>query len=542
MNDTITLRDEPRVKSDDTGFPEDFLEHYELLECLSFKRESETYYVKDKLTGEYGVAKCYVDKSILSRNSEGCILRSLRHKGLPRFLGEYENDEMLCVVREYVQGRTLMERLEESPMTEAEAFPVLFQLCDILTYLHSQSPPVIHRDLKPQNIILSDAGAVKLIDFGIARVYDASAKRDTVFYGTQEFAPPEQYGFSQTDCRADLFSLGIVMGYMLTQQTNVEAAAKEIRNRRLSHIYRKCTDFSPQKRYASAVELKAALRRSDSNLHKARVRLMVSVAVCLLCLCAGFGIGRYTGVLTFPPAGVVFSEQLIEQGVRFQLGKRNDETITSNELLGITELYIFGDKIIAKTEEEMNRMADELIATHQIKTGPIRSLADLVCMPNLQKVSIAMQQVSDLEPLSHLPQLETIIIKNNPIEDISPLGCLKQLRTLSVFDSLVSDYSSLANCLRLSSLDAGRTLARSPAAFRGLESLTHLYLNRLTLDTLDGIDQLTHLQHIELGGLSSGDLSPLLSLPNLESVLLDSGLRNKAERMKGAAGFEIQYK
>ena len=111
-----------RVKSDDTGFPEDFLEHYELLECLSFKRESETYYVKDKLTGEYGVAKCYVDKSILSRNSEGCILRSLRHKGLPRFLGEYENDEMLCVVREYVQGRTLMERLEESPMTEAEAF------------------------------------------------------------------------------------------------------------------------------------------------------------------------------------------------------------------------------------------------------------------------------------------------------------------------------------------------------------------------------------------------------------------------------------
>ena len=407
-----------------------------------------------------------------------------------------------------------------------------------MTYLHSQSPPVIHRDLKPQNIILSDAGVVKLIDFGIARVYDASAKRDTVFYGTQEFAPPEQYGFSQTDCRADLFSLGIVMGYMLTQQTNVEAAAKEIRNRRLSHIYRKCTDFSPQKRYASAMELKAALRRSDSNLHKARVRLMVSVAVCLLCLCAGFGIGRYTGVLTFPPAGVVFSEQLIEQGVRFQLGKRNDETITSNELLGITELYIFGDKIIAKTEEELNRMADELIATHQIKTGPIRSLADLVCMPNLQKVSIAMQQVSDLEPLSHLPQLETIIIKNNPIEDISPLGCLKQLRTLSVFDSLVSDYSSLANCLHFVLMQAGPYCRPPPSRVE----LTHLYLNRLTLDTLDGIDQLTHLQHIELGGLSSGDLSPLLSLPNLESVLLDSGLRNKAERMKGAAGFEIQYK
>lgn len=542
MSDTTAPRDDSASETREAAFPESFLEHYELLECLSAKPEGETFYVKNRSTGEFAVAKCYMDQSVLPRNSEGSILRPLSHKGLPRFLVEYENDGMRCVVREYVKGRTLLERLEESEMTEAEALSVLFQLCDILAYLHNQSPPVIHRDIKPQNIILSDGGTVKLIDFGIARVYDADAKKDTVFYGTQEFAPPEQYGFSQTDCRADLFSLGIVMGYMLTRQTDIEAAAGGIRNGRLLRVYRKCTDFSPKRRYQSAGELKKALRRSDIGFQKAGRSLLVLLAACLVCLAAGFAIGRYTGILTMPPAGVVFAEPLIEKAVRLQLHKDGGEAVTSGELLGVTELYIFGDRIIAETEMDMNRLADELIDAGQIKKGPIQSLADLANMPNLQKVGIAMQQVKDLEPLSRLPQLETVIIKNNPVEDISPLKGLRQLTVLSVFGSLVSDFSPLEDCRRLWSLDAGYTLARSPMAFRGLDDLTHLYVNMMTLDTLEGIERLTQLRHIELGGLADGDLSPLLSLPNLESAVLDSSLRNKAEPIRDAAGFTIEYR
>ena len=535
------LNDRLAAEFDEARYPADFLARYEPIECLSLKQESETLYVKDRRSGAFAVAKCYTDKTLLSRDTEGRILCSLHHNGLPRFLGEYESDGMLCVLREYVKGVTLAELLEEAPLKEQEAMPILLQLCDILTYLHSQSPPVIHRDLKPQNIILTDDGTVKLIDFGLSRIYDAGAKKDTVFFGTQEFAPPEQYGFSQTDCRTDLFSLGVVMGYTLTGQTDIENAATAISNKRLSRIYRKCTDFSPRRRYTSAGELKTALLRSDAKRHKAMLRFCISVLACLIFVCAGFAIGRYTDVLTPPPIGVVFNEPLIEKAVRLQLGKADTEPILQEDVLAVTELYIFGSEVIAKTEEEMNRAADQLFAENKMKTGPIKSLADLEKMPNLENVAIAMQQVSDLTPLASLPQLQVVIVKNNPIEDISPLYGLKQLERLSLFGVLVDDFTSLSACPRLTNLDAGGTQARTPASFAGLDSLTNLYLYKLTLDTLDGIEQLTHLQSIELGGVTDGDLSPLLALPELDMALLDEGLRDEAENISARAQFTITY-
>lgn len=536
-----TQKDKLAAEYDESRYPSDFLAHYEILEGLSVKPECETVYVKDRQSGEFAIAKCYTDKSLLSREDEGQILSTMKHDGLPRFLGKYENDTMLCVVREYVPGVTLQELLEEAPLSEPEAMTVMLQLCDILSYLHCQSPPVIHRDLKPQNIILTDSGKVKLIDFGISRLYDEAAKKDTVFYGTQEFAPPEQYGFSQTDQRADLFSLGVVMGYILTGQTAPDAAAAAIQNKRLSRIYRKCTDFSPRGRYASAEELKSALLHSDGKRLRTVARTLTASLLCVLFLCAGFAIGRYTDVLSPPPAGVQFTEPLIELAVRLQLGKDGTEPLTEEELLSVTELYIFGSEVIAKTEEEMNELSHRLFEENRMSTGSIVSLADLVMLPNLQCVAVAMQQVSDLTPLESLPQLRVVIVKNNPIEDISPLYGLKQLEKLSLFSAIVSDFSQLSSCPRLVDLDAGATLARTPAAFAGLDMLTHLNLYQLTFDTLDGIEQLRRLKFIEFDSVVDGDLSPLLALPELETALLGEGLRVNAEEIETQAHFTIAY-
>lgn len=536
-----TPNDRPAAAPEEACYPPDFLAAYEPLECLSFKRESETLYVKSRLSGEFAVTKCYTEKTLLSRDTEGRILRALHHAGLPRFIEEYESDGMLCVVREYVKGVTLSELLEEEPLTEQEAMPVLLQLCDILAYLHSQSPPVIHRDLKPQNIVLTDDGTVKLIDFGISRIYDAEAKKDTVFYGTQGFAPPEQYGFSQTDSRSDLYALGMVMGYMLTGKVDIETVAVAIQNKRLSRIYRKCTDFSPRARYASAEEVKIALLRSDGKHQKAALRFCVSALACLLFLCGGFAIGRYTYVWNPMSASVVFDEPLIEQAVRLQQGKTDNEPITEEDLLTVTEIYIFGSEIISKTEGEMNSAAQKLFDQNGMKTGPVQSLADLEKMPNLQKAAVAMQQVSDLTPLLSLPQLQVVIVKNNPIEDISPLCGMKQLERLSLFDTLIEDFTPLASCPSLKDLDAGGTLARTPAAFAGLDQLTRLNLYKLTLDTLDGIDQLPRLQFIELGGVVDGDLSPLLALPELATIMVDESLRDEAEGIQSSAQFIITY-
>lgn len=90
-------------------------------------------------------------------------------------------------------------------------------------------------------------------------------------------------------------------------------------------------------------------------------------------------------------------------------------------------------------------------------------------------------------------------------------------------------------------LDAGGTLAHAPSAFAGLDLLTHLNLHKLTLDTLNGIDQFPRLQFIRLGGVVNGDLSPLLALPKLETVLLDESLRDEAESIEARAPFAITY-
>lgn len=536
-----TPNDKPPSGLDGAWYPADFLACYEPLECLSKKPESETLYVRERETGAFAVAKCYTDKTLLSRDNEGSILRALHHDGLPRFLGEYESDTMLCVVREYVSGTPLSELLEVGPLTQAEALPVLLQLCDILTYLHGQSPPVIHRDIKPQNVMLTESGKIKLIDFGVSRVYDEDAKKDTVFFGTQDFAPPEQYGYAQTDCRADLFSLGVMMGYLLTGQTELDAAASAITNKRLRRIYKKCTAFAPKERYESAQKLKVALLHSDGKRQRRALRLCAAAVFCVLFLGVGFNLGRYTDFLALPDSSIAFQEPMIEQAVRLQLGKAENESITQEELLSVTQLYLFGE-VVAKTEQEMNDEAAALFEKNEMKAGSITSLADLSMLPNLQAVSVSMQRVSDLSPLSGLTQLTTLILKNNPIEDIAPLGTLTNLTRLSVFGASVEDFSPLSACRRLKDLDAGETLVRTPQAFAALSGLTNLNLYKLTLESLSGIEALSQLTYIELAGVADGNLSPLLSLPKLQTVLLDESLRSAAESIEQQAQFTIEYR
>src|SRR5215471_7025960 len=129
--------------------------------------------------------------------AEARILSRLSHANLPAFTDFFTEDARRYLVMEFIDGSTLEDLLEQHgrPFSERRVLSWARQLCDVLEYLHGQQPPVIFRDMKPGNIMLSRTGRIKLIDFGIARLFrPVGTSQDTQLLGTPGFSPPEQYG------------------------------------------------------------------------------------------------------------------------------------------------------------------------------------------------------------------------------------------------------------------------------------------------------------------------------------------------------------
>ena len=187
--------------------------------------------------------------------------RRFRH--LPRIYDVHTTGNELVVVMEYIQGRTLRDEVYErdgSVALAAQWFPLL---CDGVMELHEQfSPPLIHRDLKPTNIVVSDAG-LTIIDFGIARAFREGAAGDTAHFGTRCYAPPEQFGYGQTDERSDVYALGMLLYYLLAERDpspSVAAAGfagPEVPFALRPVLQRACA-FDPAARFQTVRDLKAA--------------------------------------------------------------------------------------------------------------------------------------------------------------------------------------------------------------------------------------------------------------------------------------------
>lgn len=171
---------------------------------------------------------------------------------LPQIMEAAEQDGQTAVLEEYVQGDTLAELLMGARLTEREARQVTMQLCQALHVLHSMG--AVHRDVKPENVILRGSDAV-LIDFDAARIYKVVSESDTQVLGTTGFAAPEQYGIFQSDERADIFSLGVLLNIMLTGKH----PSREMAAGKMGRIVRKCTMTAPEQRYQSARALMEVL-------------------------------------------------------------------------------------------------------------------------------------------------------------------------------------------------------------------------------------------------------------------------------------------
>ncbi len=152
---------------------------------------------------------------------EAYILAMLNHPNLVQVWGHFRVGGNAYLVMDYIDGQTLQEIMEQTTgfLPEAAVLRWAGQLCDVLDYLHHQHPPVIFRDLKPSNVMLDRSDTVKLIDFGIVRLFQPGKKTDTLRMGTMGYAPPEQYeGQGQTDARSDIYSLGATLHHLLTKR------------------------------------------------------------------------------------------------------------------------------------------------------------------------------------------------------------------------------------------------------------------------------------------------------------------------------------
>ena len=179
-------------------------------------------------------------------------LLSVSCRNLPKIMEAAEQDGMVAVLEEYIQGDSLASLLAGACFTPAEARKITFQLCNALWVLHSLG--AVHRDIKPENVIIRGSQAV-LIDFDASRIFKSGTNQDTQILGTTGYAAPEQYGITQTDERADLYSLGVLLNIMLTGKH----PSKELASGKLGRIVQKCTMVNPKKRYKSVLYLMEAL-------------------------------------------------------------------------------------------------------------------------------------------------------------------------------------------------------------------------------------------------------------------------------------------
>jgi serine/threonine protein kinase len=198
--------------------------------------------------------------------SEASILAALNHPNLPRITDFFVENHREYLVMDFIEGRTLEEILleEKGPLKMDMVMDIIGQLAGVLEYLHGQDPPVIFRDLKPSNVMVTPSGRLCLIDFGIARVFSAGKKKDTVVMGTPGYAAPEQYGSGQSDARSDIYGLGATIYYCITgvdpsdNPFHFEAPSR-LNGKvfpRLERAVQKAVQLEASQRFASVAEMR----------------------------------------------------------------------------------------------------------------------------------------------------------------------------------------------------------------------------------------------------------------------------------------------
>lgn len=473
--------------------PEDMQEHWTVYECLKESEDSSTFLVKETATGILCVLKWGRNRQAEFLRNEMEIMEKMADRklsGIPKTYRIFEENGEVYLVREYIEGMSLAQMvLQKGGISEAEICRISRKICQTAEQFQNPDEPMIHRDIKPENIVVTPGGEVVFIDFGTMRSYKKDGSRDTFVVGTRGTAAPEQYGYTQTDQRTDVYAIGQTMLYMVSESYEMNQLSECAVSRRMKKIIEKACSFEPDKRYGDAAQLRRAVEKCQANNRK---KVYKKAGAVFGLIAAGYILAIFSQDGTVIEnkrietaeqsaaeeqiqAEIIFREELIEEAVRKELGLSKTDKITASMLENVRKLRIVGKEILDDEDTFWGegRHVDGKDSSFGSVRGNITDLSDLAQMVNLEELALCNQKIEDISGLKELP-LKKLYLSKNMITDFSVLLNLIDLDTLCIMENPAENLSVIGECTGILRLN-----------IQGMNLTDIDFLKNLSLDYLD---------------------------------------------------------
>ena len=542
--------------------PEDMQEHWTVYECLKESEDSSTFLVKETATGILCVLKWGRNRQTEFLRNEMEIMKKMADRklsGIPKAYRIFEENGEVYLVREYIEGMSLAQMvLQKGGISEAEICRISRKICQTAEQFQNPDEPMIHRDIKPENIVVTPGGEVVFIDFGTMRSYKKDGSRDTFVVGTRGTAAPEQYGYTQTDQRTDVYAIGQTMLYMVSESYEMNQLSECAVSRRMKKIIEKACSFEPDKRYGDAAQLRRAVEKCQANNRK---KVYKKAGAVFGLIAAGYILAIFSPDGTVIEnkrietaeqsaaeeqiqAEITFREELIEEAVRKELGLSKTDKITASMLENVRKLRIVGKEILDDEDTFWGEghHVDGKDSSFGSVRGNITDLSDLAQMVNLEELALCNQKIEDISGLKELPlkklylsknmitdfsvllnliDLDTLCIMENPAENLSVIGECTGILRLNIQGMNLTDIDFLKNLsldyLDMSNVEVENNIFEPLAEMKKLDTLCMCYVNEAAAETLS---QMSTLKALFMWGDSTilENLKPLKGMTQLETL------------------------
>lgn len=542
--------------------PEDMQEHWTVYECLKESEDSSTFLVKETATGILCVLKWGRNRQAEFLRNEMEIMEKMADRklsGIPKTYRIFEENGEVYLVREYIEGMSLAQMvLQKGGISEAEICRISRKICQTAEQFQNPDEPMIHRDIKPENIVVTPGGEVVFIDFGTMRSYKKDGSRDTFVVGTRGTAAPEQYGYTQTDQRTDVYAIGQTMLYMVSESYEMNQLSECAVSRRMKKIIEKACSFEPDKRYGDAAQLRRAVEKCQANNRK---KVYKKAGAVFGLIAAGYILAIFSPDGTVIEnkrietaeqsaaeeqiqAEIIFREELIEEAVRKELGLSKTDKITASMLEDVRKLRIVGKEILDDEDTFWGEghHVDGKDSSFGSVRGNITDLSDLAQMVNLEELALCNQKIEDISGLKELPlkklylsknmitdfsvllnliDLDTLCIMENPAENLSVIGECTGILRLNIQGMNLTDIDFLKNLsldyLDMSNMEVENNIFEPLAEMKKLDTLCMCDVNEAAAETLS---QMSTLKALFMWGDSTilENLKPLKGMTQLETL------------------------